>query len=545
MKSSMMDYQLTLTGILRRAKEVYPDRELVTRRADGGLDRYTYGEFYQRVLKLMQVLRAQGVKPGDRVATFAWNNARHLELYFAVPCLGAVLHTLNIRLFPDQLTYIAKHAEDQIIFVDADLISQLEEVKDDLPTVRQFVVMDENSQLPETTLSPVAEYESLLSEQEAIEEFPDVDENSAAAMCYPSGTTGNPKGVVYSHRAIYLHSMCACMNDVLGIKEADSILPMTSMFHANCWGIPYAAVMTGAKMVFPGVNPRSKDLADLIAQEKVTLCSGVPTIWNMLYQHLESEPQDISSLENIVCGGSAVPKSLMEKFDQTYNVSINQLWGMTELTPLGTVSLLQHDMHAWDDDARYAVRAKQGVPVPGVEVNIIDNDGQSQPWDGASIGELCVRGPWVVREYYNNPGAASSFTDDGWFRTGDVASMDARGYMQIADRTKDLIKSGGEWISSVEMENALMAHPDILEAAVVARPDDKWDERPMAYVVPVEGADERLTDDALYDFLLQHFAKWQVPYKGDYRVIDAVPKTSVGKFDKKVLRQHYEDARRR
>ncbi|MCG2634014.1 MAG: long-chain fatty acid--CoA ligase [Gammaproteobacteria bacterium] len=543
MDSLMMDYQLTLTGILRRAKEVYPERELVTRLEDGSLHRYTYGEFYQRVLKLMQVLRAQGVKPGDRVATFAWNHARHLELYFAVPCLGAVLHTLNIRLFPDQLSYIAEHAEDQIIFADSNLLSQLEEVQDELKTVRQFVVMDDSGTLPETTLSPVAEYESLLAAQEAVEAFPDLNEQAPAAMCYTSGTTGNPKGVVYSHRALYLHSMCACMNDVLAIKEADVILPMTSMFHANCWGIPYAAVMTGAKMVFPGPNPHSAELVDLIEREKVTFCSGVPTIWNMLYQYLQTNPRNVSSLSNIVCGGSAVPKSLMQKFDETYGVTITQLWGMTELTPLGTVSQLKNDMMEWGADEQYAMRGKQGVPVPGVEVRILDNDGKPQPWDGESIGELCVRGPWVASAYYNNPASAASFTEDGWFRTGDVATMDTRSFMQIADRTKDLIKSGGEWISSVEMENALMAHPDILEAAVVARPDDQWDERPMAYVVPVEGAGDRLTDEVLYDFLLEHFAKWQVPYKGDYRVIDAVPKTSVGKFDKKVLRQQYLESR--
>jgi len=537
MKSLMMNSQLNTLAILRRTHQVYAQREIVTRLKDGSLFRYTNAEFYQRVLKLMNVLHDLGVKPGDRVATFAWNHHRHYELYFAVPTMGAVLHTLNIRLFPDQLTYIANHANDQVVFVDSGLLGELEAVQAELKTVKNFIVMDEDGNLPETSLSPVFEYETLLSTVNAVEELPDIDENAPAAMCYTSGTTGSPKGVVYSHRALYLHSMATCMPDVLGISQRDTILPMTSMFHANAWGIPYAAAMVGAKQVFPGPNPQPSHLAQLIESEKVTLCSGVPTIWNMMHQYLKDNPCDLSTVRSIVCGGSAVPRSLMETFDKEYDVTITQLWGMTETTPLGTVSNLQADMLNWDKAAQYDMRIKQGVPVPGVEIMILGDEGQELPWDGESMGELCVRGPWVASAYYDNPESADAFTDDGWFRTGDVASMDERGFMKIADRTKDLIKSGGEWISSVEMENNLMAHPLVLEAAVIARPDEKWDERPMAYVVPADGAN--LTAKELVTFLADSFAKWQIPYEEDFRFIETIPKTSVGKFDKKVLRKDY------
>ena len=541
MESLMMNSQLNTLAILRRTSQIYSEREIVTRLTDGSLFRYSNKDFYQRVLLLMDVLRELGVKPGDRVATFAWNHHRHYELYFAVPTMGAVLHTLNIRLFPDQLAYIANHANDQVIFVDSGLLGELEAVKNELKTVRHFVVMDDNGTLPETSLNPVSEYETLLSAANATEEFPDIDENAPAAMCYTSGTTGNPKGVVYSHRALYLHSMATCMSDVLGVSQCDTILPMTSMFHANAWGIPYAAALVGAKQVFPGPNPQPSDLAQLIESEKVTLCSGVPTIWNMMHQFLNENPHDLSTVRSIVCGGSAVPQSLMETFDREYGVTITQLWGMTETTPLGTVSNLQADMLDWDKAAQYGKRIKQGVPVPGVEIMILGDDGNELPWDGESMGELCVRGPWVASAYYDNPESAGAFTDNGWFRTGDVALMDERGFMKIADRTKDLIKSGGEWISSVDMENDLIAHPMVLEAAVIARPDEKWDERPMAYVVPVDGAN--LTAAELIAFLADKLAKWQIPYEKDFRFIETVPKTSVGKFDKKVLRKEYAQER--
>ena len=542
MHGLIMNYPLTLTSILHRARDLFADGEIATREPHG-VHRYTYGDFYGRVLRLMGALKAVGVKPGDRVATFAWNRYQHLELYFAVPCLGAVLHMLNIRLSTDQLTYLINHAEDRMIFVDESLAEQLAPVQEHCKGVERFVVMREGGS-QRFGLRGETEYEDFLTSAAPVEALPELDENTACALCYTSGTTGNPKGALYSHRALYLHTMAVGQADVMGFSQQDSALVFVPMFHVNGWGLPFAGVMYGGKLVFPGRNPQAADVVELIRSEEVTFAAGVPTIWMMVDQHLQQHGGDLKPLQRIACGGSAVPRTLMQTFDERYGVPIIQLWGMTEMSPLGTVSRTKRRLRNASTDERYAARLKAGVPVPGIEMRIEGPNGEILPRDGESIGELVVRGPWVISDYFKMEGAGKSFTNDGWFRTGDVAALDADGYMRIADRVKDLIKSGGEWISSVDMENALMAHPAVAEAAVVARPDPKWDERPVAFLVPRPGREAELSPAAVQEFLGGNgdFAKWQVPYAEDIHLIDAIPRTSVGKFDKKVLRRQFDQA---
>jgi fatty-acyl-CoA synthase len=539
MEGLMMDWPLTLHHFLDRAARLFPRKEIATRTA-AGMHRYTYADFHRRVHRLAHALTRLGIGRGDRMATFAWNTYRHLEIYFAAPCMGAVLHTLNIRLAPDQLIYIINHAEDRVIFVDASLVPLLERIRDQIPTVKAFVIMSDTGPV-QTSLSPALDYEALLAESpEAPYPWPRLDENAAAGMCYTSGTTGNPKGVVYSHRAIFLHSMALCLADTFGICERDVLMPVVPMFHANAWGMPFAGVMVGAKLVFPGPHLQPRDIAELIQNERVTVTAGVPTIWIGLYALLERERYDLSSLRVMPVGGSAMPRALIEAFEKRFGIRIAHAWGMTEMTPLGTVANLKSYMESWPDEERFAVRAKQGMPVVGVEIRAVDEQGREVPWDGKTMGELQVRGPWVIRAYYNDPRTAEAF-QDGWFRTGDVVTIDPEGYIQIVDRTKDLIKSGGEWISSVDLENALMAHPKVLEAAVIAVPHPKWQERPLAVVVPRPEFKEDLTKEELLEFLRPRFVKWWLP--DDIVFVEAIPKTSVGKFDKKVLREQFKDYR--
>jgi len=539
MEGLMMDWPLTLHHFLDRAARLFPRKEIATRTA-AGMHRYTYADFHRRVHRLAHALNRLGIGRGDRVATFAWNTYRHLEIYFAAPCMGAVLHTLNIRLAPDQLVYIINHAEDRVIFVDASLVPLLERIRDQIPTVKAFVVMSDTGPIP-TTLSPALDYEALLEESpDASYPWPRLDENAAAGMCYTSGTTGNPKGVVYSHRAIFLHSLALCLADTFGICEQDVLMPVVPMFHANAWGMPFAGVMVGAKLVFPGPHLQPRDIAELIQNERVTVTAGVPTIWIGLYALLERERYDLSSLRVMPVGGSAMPRALIEAFEKRFGIRVAHAWGMTEMTPLGTVANLKSYMADWPEEERFAIRAKQGMPVVGVEIRAVDDQGREVPWDGKTMGELQVRGPWVIRAYYNDPRTAEAF-QDGWFRTGDVVTIDPEGYIQIVDRIKDLIKSGGEWISSVDLENALMAHPKVLEAAVIAVPHPKWQERPLAVVVPRPEFKEDLTKEELLEFLRPRFAKWWLP--DDIVFVEAIPKTSVGKFDKKVLREQFREYR--
>jgi fatty-acyl-CoA synthase len=472
------------------------------------------------------------------VATFAWNTYRHLEIYFAAPCSGRVLHTLNIRLFPDQVVYIANHAEDDVVFVDASLVPALEKLAPQFKTVRHYVVMADGD-MPSTSLPNAVSYEELLASAPADYDWPRLDENSACAMCYTSGTTGNPKGAVYSHRGMFLHSMMMGMVDAAGISERDTVMPVVPMFHANAWGLPYVSTMVGAAQVFPGPFLDGRSLAELIQNERVTVPAGVPTIWMGLLQVLEQESFDISNIRLMPVGGSAAPQSMIERYEQ-FNAPILHAWGMTEMSPVGTVSQLKRHMLDWPEDERFKVRAKQGTTVPGIEARVVDIDGRELPWDGKSFGELQVRGPWVISGYYNDQRGAEAF-QDGWFRTGDVATIDEEGYLQIVDRTKDLVKSGGEWISTVDLENAIMAHPKVLEAAVIAVPHPRWQERPLACVVPRPDHKGSLSPGEILEFLSSRVAKWQLP--DEVIFIESVPKTSVGKFDKKVLREQFKDHR--
>ncbi len=527
--STMQDFPLTIQHILGRMRTVSRDSEVATL-TDDGVTRATFGEIVERVDRLCAALAALGVKQGDRVATFSWNTQQHLELYLAVPCMGAVLHTLNIRLFPEQLTYIVNHADDKLIFVDESLVPVLEKLAPTFDAVERFVVIGDGDagSLPDPLL-----YEELLAEQEPEFDYPEIDERQAAGLCYTSGTTGNPKGVMYSHRSNILHSMMTNMSDTLGIGRDDRVLPVVPMFHANAWGLPYAATLCGADMVMPGRFLQAEPLAKLIEEEKPTLAAAVPTIWMDLLRYADEKGPDLSSVRMVPCGGAAVPLELMKGFEERHGMKIIQAWGMTETSPLASV--------AWPPDAaegdeQWGYRDTAGRIVPLVEARIVSESGEELPWDGEVTGELEVRGPWVTASYYEDPSGDDKF-DDGWLRTGDIASIDAEGYVRITDRSKDVIKSGGEWISSVELEGHLMAHPAVREAAVIAKPDERWTDRPLACVVIDEGAD--CEPGELREHLAGCVAKWQVP--DDFAFIDEVPKTSVGKFDKKVLRKRLEE----
>ena len=535
MKGLMMDYPLVIPRILERARRVHSESEIVSYSAEGKKHVYTWNEFYGRVVRLMNVLRKLGVKKGDRVATFAWNHHRHLELYYAVPCLGAVVHTLNIRLFPEQLSYIVNHAEDKLIFVDDSLIKPIEALAGEFKTVEKYIVMGDNGN-PETSLSPAVDYEALMADADDTVDFPEIEENQASGLCYTSGTTGNPKGALYSHRAIFLHTLMACLPDGMNLTDRDTVMPVVPMFHANAWSVPYNAAMMGSRLVFAGANVMPDNLVRIINEESVTMALGVPTIWTGMLQHLRKTGEKLNTVHSMLVGGAAVPRAMIEAFKKEFDVNIMQGWGMTEMTPLGSVARLKRKMLDWPEDRQFDALAKAGVPSACVEMKIVDDAGNELPWDGESTGELLVRGPAVVSGYYNDAEASkNAISADGWFRTGDVATIDENAVMGISDRTKDLIKSGGEWISSVEMENAIMGIDSVLESAVVARPDPKWDERPVAFVVPTPDGGG-VTPEQVLEHLTNEFAKWQLPDLEDIRIIAEIPKTSVGKFDKKVLR---------
>ncbi len=522
------DFPLTLHHILHRLRVSHPHAEVVTLGEGGARERMTYGESAERIDRLARVLAGLGVRQGDRVGTFAWNNQRHFELYFAIPCVGAVLHTLNIRLFEEQLTYIVNHAEDQVIFVDASLVPLLQKLAPSFEGVRHYVVMGEGEP---GGLPNALSYEELLEEAgPGGYDYPEVDERQAAALCYTSGTTGNPKGVLYSHRSISLHSSATLMRDAVGLSRADRVLAVVPMFHANAWGLPHGAALAGADLILPDRFLQAEPLAGLIAAERPTLMGCVPTIFADLLRYADEHPEvDMSSLSNAACGGSAVPRQLMRDFQERHGVRIFQAWGMTETSPVATYSrpdeLGEHDDAYWDD------RARQGRAMPWVELRLIGDGGVEVPWDGRSTGEIEVRGPWVAARYFRGEEDDEKF-DAGWLRTGDIASVDERGYVQITDRSKDVIKSGGEWISSVELENEVMAHPDVIEAAVIARPDERWAERPLCCVVVRESSTVGARE--LHEHLSGRVAKWWIPE--EFAFVDEVPKTSVGKFDKKVLR---------
>jgi fatty-acyl-CoA synthase len=521
------DYQLTLKHVLDRMRAQCASAEVATLR-DGGVTRASYGEVAERVDRLCKALELLGVKQGDRVATFMWNSQEHLELYMT-PCMGIVLHMLNIRLFPEQLTYIVNHAEDRVIFVDDTLVPLLEKVAPTFETVEHYVIVGDGDG---GSLPNALRYEDLLAEQEPGYDYPELDERTAAGLCYTSGTTGNPKGVLYSHRSNVLHCLGSGLPDVTGVTASDRVLPVVPMFHVNAWGLPYLSVLVGADLVMPGRFLQGEPLAKLIEAEKVTLAGAVPTIWMDLLRYSDEHKPDLSSLRTVVCGGAAVPESLMRAFEERHRVKIIQGWGMTETSPLGAVARPPADA---EGEEHWAYRRMTGRVIPFVDVRLMGDEGEV-PWDGTSTGEVEIRGPWIASSYYEDPSGADKF-HDGWLRTGDVASIDPRGFMQITDRAKDLIKSGGEWISSIELENALMSHPGVEEAAVIAMPHERWTERPLACVVC--GGPATPSPEELRKHLEPLVAKWWLP--DEFAYIEAVPKTSVGKFDKKVLRAQLAD----
>jgi len=523
------DHPLTLQHVLDRMRRVVGRSEVVTLEEDGSR-RASYAEVAERVDRLAAGLAELGVGAGDRVATLSWNTQEHLEAYLAIPCMSAVLHTLNPRLFPEQLEYIVNHAEDSVILVEDSLVPLLEKVAPKLETVRHYVVIGKGDA---GSLEPAVGYEELLARQPGNFDYPEIEDRSAAALCYTSGTTGNPKGVLYSHRSTLLHALSTGLTDTLGISARDRVLPVVPMFHANAWGLAHSAALMGADLVMPGRFLQAERLARAIESERVTVAGAVPTIWLDLLRYADEQHPDLSSLRLVVCGGSAVPRSLMEAFEERHGMYIVQAWGMTETSPLAAVA---HPPRELEGEEEWSYRTKAGRVLPLIDIRLMDDEGREVPWDGESTGEIQIRGPWIASRYYEDPSGDEKF-DDGWLRTGDIAAMDDEGYLRITDRAKDVIKSGGEWISSVDLENELVAHDDVEEAAVVAMPHERWAERPLACVVLREGA--QVGPDELREHLSARVAKWWLP--DAWAMIDEVPKTSTGKYDKKVLRQRLAD----
>lgn len=530
----MMQTPLILSSFVKRAEQFFPNKLIISRTAEDTIHRIPYKEFAKRTRKLADALTQLGMTHGTKVGTFGWNHHRHLEAYFGIPCTGAIIHMINIRLSPEHIAYVINHAEDEILLVDDNLFPHLAQLAPLLKTVKHYVIMGESKEIPETTLENIHSYEALLDAASDQFEFPeDLDENTPAGMCYTSATTGNPKGVVYTHRGIVLHSYALGLTDAMGLNERDVAMPIVPMFHVNAWGMPFAGVFFGTTQVLPGPGFNPAFVLDLIEQEKVTVTAGVPTIWLAVLRELEKGPRDLSSLRAIISGGSASPKGLIRAFEEKYNVPFVVGYGLTETSPLISLSVLTSEMEDVTMDEKIDIRALQGLTMPGLEVRLVDENGDV-PWDGKTMGELIVRGPWIASEYYKDERTASAFKD-GWLYTGDIAVMNENGYLKLTDRTADLIKSGGEWISSVDLENALMTHDAVFEAAVIAVPHEKWQERPLACVVLNEGqaADENLKKELL-TYLEGQFAKWWLP--DDIIFLEELPKTSVGKFLKRALR---------
>jgi len=534
MQGTMMKYPLTLAPMLARAGQLFGAQEIVSRLPDKSLHRYRYRDFHRRALALAGALQAAGMRAGDRVATLMWNHYAHLEAYFGIPCAGAVLHTLNLRLHPDDIAYIAQHAGDRILIVDDVLLPLYEKFKAGARFERVIVVPLTGAKVA----AGFTDYEQFIAPAPPFTP-PQLDENDAAGMCYTSGTTGKPKGVVYSHRALVLHSMACAMADTLGLRQADSLCPVVPMFHVNAWGLPFTGALVGCKMVLPGPHLDALSLLDLYQSERVTITAGVPTIWMSILQALEKEPArwKLEPGMTMIVGGAAAPESMIRAFDR-FNLKVLHAWGMTETTPLGTTAYLKNHLRELPEDERYAFRSKQGVPAPFVEARAMTPQGAA-PWDGKTMGELQVRGPWIAASYHNLKAEGDKWTADGWFRTGDVATIDAEGYVKITDRMKDLIKSGGEWISSLDLESALAAHPAVQEAAVIGITHAKWDERPLAVIVLKNGA--ITSEQELRDWLAPRFAKFWLP--DAYAFVEAIPRTSTGKMMKAALREQFRDWR--
>ena len=536
MRGLMMDSPLTITSIMRHADSQHSAREILSVTHDNARHRYTYGDAFRRTRQLGSALANLGLDSFDRVATLAWNDHRHFELYYAISCAGYICHTVNPRLFAEQIVFIVNHAEDRCLFLDPMFVPLIEGVLDQIKGVEHFVLLSDREHMPESSIPGLLCYEELLESGDAKFEWPELDENAASSLCYTSGTTGNPKGVLYSHRSNVLHSYASALPDTMALSASDCVLPVVPMFHANAWGLNYSVPMVGAKFILPG--PMAGDpatLVELLEGEQVTIAAGVPTVWLGLLQHLEKEGQTLTSLDRTLVGGAACPLSIMDEFREKHGVDTYHAWGMTETSPLGTVCTPKQGFEDLSHDERQGIRAKQGRPPYGVELKVVNDDGEAQPTDGKAFGALKIRGPWIASAYYNLD--ESDATDpDGWFDTGDVATIDIDGYMNITDRTKDVIKSGGEWISSIDLENVAVAHPEVTEAAVIGVPHEKWTERPLLIVVPASGAD--LSRDTVLEFMDGKVAKWWMP--DDVVFVDEIPHTATGKISKLQLREQFQ-----
>ena len=535
MHGLMMNMPLLISSLIRHAATHHGDTEIVSRLTEGGIHRYTYADAHRRAQQMANVLTQLGIKAGDRVGTLAWNGFRHFETYFAASGMGAVLHTVNPRLFPEQITYIINHADDQYVFFDITFAPLIDGVAPHCKNVKGWVAMTDRAHMPLMKTAGVLCYEELLSAQPDQFEWPTFDENTASSLCYTSGTTGNPKGVLYSHRTTVLHSYAIALPDVMNLSARDVILPVVPMFHVNAWGTPYACAMTGAKIVFPGPGLDGASLYELFEKERVTMSSGVPTVWLGLLNYMKQNNLKFSTMNRTVIGGSACPPAMIKSFQDDYGVRVLHAWGMTELSPLGTLNSFKAKHAALSEAERFAIQQKQGRAIFGVEMKIVDGEGKALPHDGKAFGDLLVRGPWVVREYFRDEGG-NPLTADGWFPTGDVATIDADGYMQITDRSKDVIKSGGEWISSIDLENLAVAHPAVAEAAVIGIAHPKWDERPLLIVVKKPGA--TVTREELLAFFEGKIAKWWMP--DDVAFVEQLPHTATGKLLKTKLREDFQ-----
>jgi fatty-acyl-CoA synthase len=533
MLGQMMQIPLLISALIRHADKYHGDTEIVSRLTEGGTHRYTYRDAHRRARQLARALTDLGANPGERIGTLAWNSHRHFEIYFAVSGMGAICHTINPRLFPEQIAYIVNHAEDTYVFFDITFVKLVEALAPQCPKVKGWVALTDRAHLPESSMQFMT-YEELVAAQSDDFDWPQLDENTASSLCYTSGTTGNPKGVLYSHRATILHAYGVCLPDTMGLSAREVILPVVPMFHVNAWGTPYAAPLAGCKLVMPGPHLDGASLHELFEQEQVTISAGVPTIWLALLQHMQAKGLKLSTVNRLVIGGAAAPPAMIRTFAEQFNITVLHAWGMTEMSPLGTLNHLKAKHIGLPENEKDAVRVKQGRPIFGVDMEIVDADGKPLPHDGKAFGDLLVRGPWVCSGYYKGEGG-DILRPGGWFATGDVATLDPDGYMQITDRSKDVIKSGGEWISSIDLENLAVAHPAVAEAAVIGVPHPKWDERPLLVVVKKPGQD--VTGEQLLDFMRDKVAKWWLP--DDVVFVESLPHTATGKLLKTKLREDF------
>ena len=536
MRGLIMDRPLLISSLIQHVDLVSGDREIVTRTVEGPIHRYTYRDAHTRARQLANALTALGVQLGDRIATMAWNTHRHFEIYFAVSGMGGITHTLNPRLHPSQLTYIANHAEDSYIFADANLVPLIEAVAGDLPSLKGVIVMTDRAHMPEAKIDNLLCYEELIDNHSDDFDWPEFDENTASSLCYTSGTSGNPKGALYSNRSTIIHAYAGALPDTLNMGESEAGLPVVLTVHANAWGIPYSATLAGSKLVFPGPLLDGASIHELLVSEEVTFAAGVPTVWLALLNYWREANTSVPTLKRTVIGGSACPQSMIEAFQEEFGVEVRHAWGMTEMSPLGSVSLIKPSQKDASPEEKYRKQIKQGRPVYGVEIKIVDDDGNELPHDGVAFGELQVRGPWITSAYFRLDDS-DAYGDDGWFATGDVCTIDEDGYIEITDRAKDVIKSGGEWISSIELENVAMGHPDVLQAAVIGVAHPKWDERPLLIVVPAP--DKQPTLEDLTDYLSGKVAKWWLP--DDMVLVDELPLGPTGKVLKTNLRERFGD----